>query len=69
MLITNYQKTEIIMSTVLFPIFYLLYLYITEINIRLWDVVWCTFSLWVILTFKYFYINYNLMQTQNLILT
>ena len=69
MLITNYQMTEITLSVILFPIFYLLYLYISENTIKIWDVIWCTLSLLIILTFKYFYINYNLMQSQNLILT
>ena len=52
MLITNYQMTEIIIGTVVFPIFYLIYLYISDRIIRYWDVAWCTLSIFIILTFK-----------------
>ena len=69
MLITNYQMTEIIIGSVLFPLFYFLYLYLSESRIRIWDIIWCSLSVLIILTFKYFYINYNLIQAQNLILT
>jgi len=69
MLITNYQQTEIIIGTTLFPMFYFLYLYFLKKGIVYWDIIWCTFSLFIILLFKYFYINYNLIQSQNFILT
>lgn len=69
MLITNYQNTEIIIGTIIFPLFYFLYLYFIGKGIIYWDIIWCTFSLFVILLFKYFYINYNLIQSQNFILT
>jgi hypothetical protein len=69
MLITNYQKTEIIIGTALFPMLYFLYLYFLKKGIVYWDIIWCTLSLFIILLFKYFYINYNLIQSQNFILT
>jgi hypothetical protein len=68
MLVTKYQMTEIFFSIILFPLFYFIYLYLSESGIKIWDIIWCTFSLFVILLFKYFYINYNLLQSQNLIL-
>jgi hypothetical protein len=69
MLITNYQMCDIIIGVVVFPLFYYLYLNLSNSIVRFWDIIWCTFSLFIILIFKYFYINYNLMQSQNLILT
>jgi len=69
MLITKYQFTDVIFSVILFPFFYFTFLYSSNSRIRIWDIIWCTFSLAVILLFKYFYINYNLLQSQNLILT
>jgi len=60
---------DIIIGVVVFPLFYYLYLNLSNSIVRFWDIIWCTFSLFIILIFKYFYINYNLMQSQNLILT
>lgn len=69
MLITNYQRTEIIIGTITFPILYFIYLYFTQTTVIYWDIIWCTFTLFIILIFKHFYINYNLIQSQNFILT
>ena len=66
MLLSSYQITEIIMGTFLFPMFYFLYLFFSGSHIIYWDILWCTFSLCIILLFKYFYINYNILQSQNL---
>ena len=66
MLLSNYQITEVIIGTFLFPIFYFLYLYFASINIVWWDIIWCTISLGIILLFRNFYINYNILQSQNL---
>ena len=68
MLITRYQITDVIFSVVLFLLFYPIYLYLSNSHIRIWDIIWCTFSLCIILLFKYFYINYNLLQSQNIVL-
>jgi hypothetical protein len=66
MLLTNYQITEIILGTTLFPMFYFLYLYFTEKKqIIYWDIFYCTVILFIILLFKYFYINFNILQSQN----
>lgn len=65
MLLTNYQITDIIIGTILFPMFYFLYLYFTESTIIYWDIIWCTTTLFIILLFKYFYINFNILQSQN----
>jgi len=67
MLLTNYEITEIIIGTVLFPMLYFIYLYFTRKDqIIYWDILYCTFILFIILLFKYFYINFNILQSQNL---
>jgi len=65
MLLTNYQITEIIIGTFIFPMLYFLYLYFSESKIIYWDIMWCTLTLFIILLFKYFYINFNILQSQN----
>lgn len=65
-MISNYQITELILGTVLFGLFYFIYIWATDPNYKLWDLIWCTFTLCIILLFKYFYINYNILQAQNL---
>ena len=69
MLLTTYQKTEVIMGTVMFPILYFLYLNFTETDIIYWDIIWCTITIFIILIFRYFYINFNILQSQNLNMT
>ena len=66
MLLSNYQATEIMLGTVLFPILYFLYLYLSNTHIIYWDILWCTISIFIILLFIYFYINYHILQSQNL---
>lgn len=66
MLITNYQKTEIIIGTFVFPMVYFLYLYFSETPIIYWDIIWCTFTVAIILLFRNFYINYYILQSQNI---
>jgi len=65
MLLTNYQITEIIIGTFIFPMLYFLYLYFSNTKIIYWDIIWCTVTLFIILIFKYFYINFNILQSQN----
>jgi len=69
MLLTNYQKTEILFGTILFLFFYIIYLFLSGSQLLIWDIIWCTLSVFIILTFRFFYLNYNLLQSQNLILT
>jgi hypothetical protein len=66
MLLSNYQYTEIMLGTVLFPILYFIYLYLSNTHVIYWDIIWCTISIFVILLFRYFYINYYILQSQNL---
>jgi hypothetical protein len=66
MLLTKYQITEIVIGTILFPISYFLFLYFSKSNIIYWDISWCTLVIFIILLFKNFYINFNLLQSQNL---
>ena len=65
MLLSNYQITEVILATIIFPIMFFIYLYFSETHIIYWDIIWCTISLCIILLFKHFYINYNILQSQN----
>jgi hypothetical protein len=66
MLLTKYQITEIVIGTFLFPIAYFLFLYFSKTNIIYWDISWCTLVIFIILLFKNFYINFNILQSQNL---
>ena len=68
-----FQKIEIL-KNFNFPIYFtnwiflkisFLYLYFSESTIIYWDIAWCTISLFIILLFKYFYINFNILQSQN----
>jgi hypothetical protein len=66
MFISTYQITEIIIGTFIFPIIYFLYIYLSSTDtIIYWDIIWCTLSLFIILLFKAFYINFNILQSQN----
>ncbi len=68
MLISNYQYTEIVIGTLIFSLLYFIYMYYTATDIVIWDIVWCTFSVFLILSLKNFFINYNIIQSQNFIL-
>jgi membrane protein implicated in regulation of membrane protease activity len=65
MLLSVYQTTEIIFGTVFFIFFYYAYLVILGDSIKLWDVIWCTFTLFIILSLRHLIINYQLLQEQN----
>ena len=69
MFLSNYQKTELILGTLFFILFYFLYVYLTSKMIIIWDIIWCSFTLFIALLFKFIYIKYNLIQSQNFILT
>lgn len=65
MLITNYQMTEAIIGTFLFPLLYFLYLYFSNSTIRYWDILWCTIVLGMIMFLRNMYMNYYILQDQN----
>ena len=65
MLLNQYQITEILFGTIFFPLLYFLYLYYSNSIIIYWDIIWCTITIFLILTFRYFYINFNILQSQN----
>ena len=65
MLLSRYQITEVIVGTTLFPILYFIYLFLTYSYIITTDIIWCTLTIALILLFKNFYINFNLLQYQN----
>jgi len=66
MILNNYQMTEIMLGSCLFPMIYFLYLHYSKNKIIGWDIILCTISIFLILLFKNFYINYNILQSQNL---
>lgn len=66
MILNDYQMTEILLGTCLFPLMYYLYLYYSKSKILVWDIILCNISIFLILLFKNFYINYNILQSQNL---
>lgn len=65
MLLSVYQSTEIIFGTIFFLLFYYAYHYILNDTIKLWDVIWCTFTVFLILSLRHLIINYQLLQEQN----
>ena len=65
MLLSIYQITDILIGSIIFPILYLFYLKMTTNTIIVWDIIWCTMAIFFILLFKNFYINYNILQSQN----
>jgi hypothetical protein len=66
MLLSNYQITEIIFSAVFFIVLYGAYLALAEPEFRVYNLIWCTITLFLILLFKNFYMNFNILQSQNL---
>ena len=64
MLLSNYQKTEIVIGTIMFPYLYYYYLRVTKSPVIIWDILWCTLTLFIILLFKNFYVNFNILQAQ-----
>jgi hypothetical protein len=69
MLLTYYQITEIIVGSLLFSMAYFLFLYYSQSKIVYWDITWCSLTIFIILLFKNFYINFNILQSQNLNIT
>ena len=70
MLLTTYQKTEIILGTIFFPLLFSLYYYVLNKPYSYYmtvDILWCTFVIFIILLIKNFYINFRLLQSQNFI--
>lgn len=65
-LITPYQQTELVFSLIFFVFFYYFYRYFTEKPIIIWDIIWCTLTLFIALLLRDFSLNYNLLQSQNI---
>jgi len=65
MLLTIYQGTEIIFGTTFFIFYYYVYHYVLNDDFKLWDIIWCTLTVFVILSIRYLIINYQLLQEQN----
>ena len=65
MILSSYQITELIFATLLFPFFYFFYLYLSDKDIFVWDILWCTLTLFIAILLRDFSLNYNILQSQN----
>jgi hypothetical protein len=65
MILSSYQVTEFIFATLLFPFFYFFYLYLSDKDIFVWDILWCTLTLFIAILLRDFSLNYNILQSQN----
>ena len=65
-MLTIYQRTELIIGTILFILFYFLILYYSnKENLSYYDVVVSTIAFFLIMYIRYFFINYYIFQSQN----
>lgn len=65
-MLTIYQRTELIIGTILFILFYFLVLYFSnKENLSYYDVVVTTIAFFLIMYIRYFFINYYIFQSQN----
>ena len=65
-MLTIYQRTELIIGTILFILFYFLVLYFSnKENLSYYDVIVTTIAFFLILYIRYFFINYYIFQSQN----
>lgn len=65
-MLTIYQRTELIIGTILFTLFYFLVLYFSnKENLSYYDVIVTTIGFFLIMYIRYFFINYYIFQSQN----
>jgi len=65
-MLTIYQRTELIIGTILFILFYFLVLYFSnKENLSYYDVIVTTIAFFIIMYIRYFFINYYIFQSQN----
>lgn len=65
-MLTIYQRTELIIGTILFILFYFLILYFSnKENLSYYDVIVTTIAFFLIMYIRYFFINYYIFQSQN----
>lgn len=65
-MLTIYQRTELIIGTILFILFYFLVLYFSnKENLSYYDVIVTTIAFFLIMYIRYFFINYYIFQSQN----
>jgi hypothetical protein len=65
-MLTIYQRTELIIGTILFTLFYFLVLYFSnKENLSYYDVIVTTIAFFLIMYIRYFFINYYIFQSQN----
>jgi hypothetical protein len=65
-MLTIYQRTELIIGTILFTLFYFSVLYFSnKENLSYYDVIVTTIAFFIIMYIRYFFINYYIFQSQN----
>ena len=65
-MLTIYQRTELIIGTILFTLFYFLILYFSnKENLSYYDVIVSTIAFFLIMYIRFFFINYYIFQSQN----
>ena len=65
-MLTIYQRTELIIGTILFTLFYFLILYFSnKENLSYYDVIVSTIAFFLIMYIRYFFFNYYIFQSQN----
>jgi hypothetical protein len=64
-MLTTYQKTDLFISPLIFLIIYFLYLKFTKESYEIWDILWCTISLFLIIYIKDYIMNYYMIINSN----
>lgn len=67
MLLSRYQQSEIMIGTFVFAVLYFIYrTFITKSTYIYFDVLYCSFGVFIILFLKYFSINYYQLYNSNI---
>jgi hypothetical protein len=67
MILTNYQKSEIVIGTIVFSLLYFIYRnYITPTSYPYFDILYSTLGVFIILFLKNFSINYFQLYNSNI---
>jgi hypothetical protein len=64
-MLTIYQKTELILGTVLFILFYFLIIHFSDQPFLYYDVIVTTIMFLIIMYLRYYFLNYYILQSQN----
>jgi len=64
-MLSSYQRTDLFISPLVFLIIYFIYLKFTKADYQIWDVLWCTISLFLIIYIKDYVTNYYMIINSN----